>query len=231
MDKKQLEIARDIFVQVGESRFDELRKREKIAVYEALCANEWSRDADRNNVYRYIKLDDLFPGKFEPDDQITIESHDRDVFSAGLSDMWFEFGEDDRPGDWQTHDAVAAIDYILSKIDAPINVVNLTPHEIVIVDDAGGAIARFPASGQTARVNSRAVDLPPVAGVPAVRTEYGDIDGLPKSQPGTIYIVSVIVAQALKQPRPDVYIPDTGPDSVVRDADGKIVGVKRLMQL
>ena len=112
-----------------------------------------------------------------------------------------------------------------------LKVINLTPHDVVIVDDDGNEIKRYPASGQVARVNSKADPIGELDGIQVVRTKYGDVDGLPDKQPNTVYLVSLVVAQALGKSRTDVYVPDTGPGSVVRDDKGQIIGVKRLMQL
>jgi len=112
-----------------------------------------------------------------------------------------------------------------------MKIVNLTPHDVVIVNDNSEEIKRYPASGQVARVNTQAEPIGEVDGIQVVRTKYGDVDGLPDKQPDTVYLVSLVVAQALRGSRTDVYVPDTGPGSVVRDDKGQIIGVKRLMQL
>lgn len=111
------------------------------------------------------------------------------------------------------------------------NVINLTPHDVVIVDADGAEIKRYPTAGPMVRVNTLDVPLESVDGVSVVRTEYTDVTGLPDTQPNTVILVSVLVAQALKGSRADVYTPDTGPKSVVRDDQGRIIGVQRLMQL
>lgn len=123
------------------------------------------------------------------------------------------------------------IHVLIARYSAPTTVINLTPHAVRVIGDSGGIVAEFPASGTVARVNSSAEALPSVNGIPVVRTVYCDIDGLPDPQPNTVYIVSIVVAQALGSPRSDVYVPDTGPASVVRDGNGQIVGVRRLMRL
>jgi len=112
-----------------------------------------------------------------------------------------------------------------------LKVINLTPHDVVIVDDSGKDIKLYLASGQVARVNTQAEPIGEIDGIQVVRTKNGDVDGLPVKQPDTVYLVSLVVAQALRDSRTDVYVPDTGPGSVVRDDKGQIIGVKRLMQL
>src|SRR5690606_41465784 len=110
-------------------------------------------------------------------------------------------------------------------------VINFTPHDVVIVNDSGKEIKRYPASGNVARVNTHAELIGKLDGIQVVRTKYGDVDGLPDKQSDTVYIVSLVVAQASRGTRTGVYVPDTGPGGVVRDDKGQIIGVRRLMQL
>ncbi|MEM2991102.1 MAG: hypothetical protein QXQ02_07975, partial [Halobacteria archaeon] len=64
--------------------------------------------------------------------------------------------------------------------------------------------------------------------IPVVKTTYGEVLDLPEPEPGVFYIVSGVVLSAVGDSRQDLLAPDTGPASVVRDGDGKIVGVRRL---
>jgi hypothetical protein len=110
-----------------------------------------------------------------------------------------------------------------------MGVINLTPHTINIVGADGTVAKVYPPSGQQARVSSRAEVVGAVDGVPIVRTVFGELSGLPEPQEGTLFIVSSVVAQAVAG-RDDVVAPDTGPESVVRDAEGKIIGVRRFQK-
>jgi hypothetical protein len=66
-----------------------------------------------------------------------------------------------------------------------------------------------------------------LAEVPVTRSAFTEITGLPKGQPGVLYLVSALVAQAAaKQGRRDVISPDTSPAGAIRDENGQIVGVK-----
>lgn len=118
--------------------------------------------------------------------------------------------------------------------------VNLTPHEISVDKDA--VRISIPSTGDC-RVAVKAVDdgdtleILNEAGmkfkVPLVRNNYGDIEGLPKQEPDTVYIVSLIVLNALKTKgrlgyRPDVVAPDTG-KSAIREA-GKIIAVTQFVR-
>jgi len=115
-----------------------------------------------------------------------------------------------------------------------IKFVNLTPHQINIVNEKGEIILSIPPSGKVARVTARPVKVGEISGIPINKVEYGDIEGLPEPQKGVIYIVSILVLQALKSKgiqRNDVLAPDTNPYSVVRDEQGRIIGVKAFMVL
>ena len=108
----------------------------------------------------------------------------------------------------------------------------------------------IPPSGTVARVVERPVDgttfraslevdgsLVQVLGP----TDYGPVEGLPPEEfGGPLYLVSALVAAAVRahvpthgylpgyRERRDLLVPDTGPDSAVRDERGQIVAVRRL---
>ncbi len=110
--------------------------------------------------------------------------------------------------------------------------INLTPHPITIV--VGGNKVEIAPSGQVARVSQEYRDLGTLGlkegvDIPLVASTYGDVTGLPPEEPGVFYIVSAIVAQAAwAMGRLDVLAPDTGAGAV-RDEQGRIVGVTRLL--
>ena len=115
-----------------------------------------------------------------------------------------------------------------------VKFVNLTPHEVTIFDPEGkNVIMRIPPSGMVARVSvvSDVIGYfsTPQGNIPIRKTVYGEMQGLLEPSEGTIYIVSTVVLLALKAKgikRDDVVAPDTNPDSVVRDPEGRIIGVK-----
>ena len=75
--------------------------------------------------------------------------------------------------------------------------------------------------------------LPPIGGVPAFdRTAYGAVEGLPAPEADTIYLVSALVGGRPEvADRQDVFVPGTGPrDGVVRDAQGQVYAVTRLVR-
>lgn len=107
-----------------------------------------------------------------------------------------------------------------------MNIINLTPHAFTLCNDAGEIIRVIEPTKPAARVSSTVRVVGEVDGIPVTETKFGAVENLPEPQEGTVYIVSLLVQQAA--PRPDVYRPDTGPQSVVRDGAGQIVGVKAL---
>jgi len=111
-----------------------------------------------------------------------------------------------------------------------MELVNLTPHEIKIVGEDGKIRLVVPPSGQVARVKTEQQVIGSVNDIPIVKTEFGDVEGLPEPREGVYYIVATLVAQAMKGKREDVVAPDTSPQGVVRDSEGKIVGVKRFQR-
>lgn len=118
------------------------------------------------------------------------------------------------------------------KVYGPtMNLVNLTPHainfvwenpqceyETLLTVEPSGIIARV--SAKTVMVD--AIRLPSFS-MPITATEFGEIEGLPAPEEGTVYIVSSLVAQKCKD-RNDVFIPNES----VRDSQGRIIGCKSL---
>jgi len=92
-------------------------------------------------------------------------------------------------------------------------------------DVSAFVIATFPPSGKVARVKVERVKTGEVNGIPVYRTVFGAVENLPKPEKDTVYIVSVLVLQAVPH-RSDLVAPDTTPESVVRNTKGQIVAVK-----
>jgi len=96
----------------------------------------------------------------------------------------------------------------------PKQYINLTPH-IVRLNDG----TEFPPSGTPARVS--AIYLPfDENGIAEVK--FGEVSGLGSPEEGKVYIVSALVAQAVK--RPDVVSPATGHPACVRK-EGQVISV------
>lgn len=136
-------------------------------------------------------------------------------------------------------------------------IINLTPHPIVL--DHDGTETIVPPSGTVARVTATPGSLSSVAGIPvpvAEPTTYGAVEGLPRcdgcprrlgghlrteedclGECGGLsrWIVSAMVGAALRAAGDErvhrCLCPGTGPqDGAVRDAQGRIVAVTRLVR-
>lgn len=101
------------------------------------------------------------------------------------------------------------------------NIVNCTPHPVVIITDAGNIT--IPASGVLVRLAAKTVQADPIDGIATSRTVFGEPEGLPKFEDGTFLIVSQLVKSALPN-RDDLLVPA----EVVRDKDGNIIGCRSL---
>ena len=112
-----------------------------------------------------------------------------------------------------------------------MKLVNLTSHDVNVFNEAGDSLLHsFPSAGE-ARVAVTSEPLEPIQtdtlSVPVMERQFGDVEGLPAPAKDTLYIVSSLVMAQVPL-RDDVLAPDTGPGSVIRDKDGRIVGVRRL---
>ncbi len=106
-------------------------------------------------------------------------------------------------------------------------IINLTPHMIVLNDGT-----EFPPSGTIARVSSSFSKVDEIDGIPIFSITYGDVENLPPEEENTIFIVSSMVLEALKnENRSDVVAPATGHPSVVRDEKGQIKSVPGFVKL
>lgn len=101
----------------------------------------------------------------------------------------------------------------------PVRFVNLTPHEIVLWGrpiPPSGMVARCAVEEHLLRyiIHPETED-----GVPVYAVSFGAVEGLPVPIPGTYYLVSSIVAAAVRG-RTDVVVPH----HLVRDDAGRITG-------
>jgi hypothetical protein len=105
--------------------------------------------------------------------------------------------------------------------------INLTPHAIHFVDENGNTVLTVEPSGKLARVTTKIVQTGQRrfgdVVLPITETEFGEVEGLPDPEEGTIYLVSSLVAQRCKD-RGDVFIPNES----VRDSEGRIIGCRSL---
>lgn len=112
----------------------------------------------------------------------------------------------------------------------PLTLVNLTPHPINV--HLPNQVIEIPPSGKEARVQAvtgTAECLVTTNGiVPIVKRTWGEVEGLPEPQRDTWFIVSSLVLSRV-QARTDCIAPDTGPNSVIRDDEGRIIGVRQFV--
>jgi len=99
-----------------------------------------------------------------------------------------------------------------------MEIINLTPH---IINDVEGNV-NYPPSGTIARVEEGdVIFIETINGSAIYKRKLGKVAGLPEITLNTLYIVSFMVADALKD-RSDLICPGTP----VRDEEGKIIGCK-----
>lgn len=111
-----------------------------------------------------------------------------------------------------------------------MELINLTPHTINIINANNEPVAEIEPSGEVARAHvvRNVVGSVAVAGyeIPVIESTMGDVTGLPEHEEETGYVVSRVVAEAVRE-RDDVFIPD---DSV-RDEQGRIIGCRSLARI
>lgn len=108
-----------------------------------------------------------------------------------------------------------------------MNAINLTPHDVVLVDGTNNPILTIPASGSLARCRETVVTTGSIVingiTIPTTEKNMGEVVGLPDPQDGVVYIVSLPVKKAVPDRR-DVLVPNES----VRDANGNIIGCRSL---
>lgn len=108
--------------------------------------------------------------------------------------------------------------------------INLTPHEIIVRTDAGDI--KIPPSGKIARVEEFTTCASgEIEGIPFRVGMSTTPVGIPDREDGKVYIVSRMVLDAMYFYRDDVFAPDTGPESVIRNEKGQIVAVRRFVAM
>ena len=118
------------------------------------------------------------------------------------------------------------------KEKGEIELVNLTPHTITVYGEDGSKILEVKPSGIVARVETETEVVGEVNGIPIVRTRFKEVGNIPEPGPDRMYIVSTLVLQAVGKDRPDLIAPDTAsPESVIRDGNGRILGVRRFQKV
>ena len=109
-----------------------------------------------------------------------------------------------------------------------VKVINCTPHDVVIISESGnitfersGIIPRLKEVQQKINsVNSNGIEID------IMEKSFLEPEGLPEPKEGTIYIVSALVAGAVKH-RDDLVIPN----DTIRDDQGRIIGCRNLARI
>lgn len=105
-------------------------------------------------------------------------------------------------------------------------IINCTPHAITFFDGNNSVLATVEPSGTIARAAQTRERVSKVNGIVVNQCSYGAVTGLPDPQPETIYLVSVLTAQACRD-RNDVFITD----DAVRNESGQIIGCRAIAHI
>jgi len=101
-------------------------------------------------------------------------------------------------------------------------IINKTPHNVNIIVN-GEIVKTFHPSGDIIRVEQEILPEDDIEGIPITRSIFGKVEDLPEFYPGTFYIVSQMVKNALPM-RKDLLVPV----ETVRNEEGIIIGCRSL---
>ena len=109
-----------------------------------------------------------------------------------------------------------------------IKLVNCTPHDVNLVTTNGSIT--FPRSGIIPRLTEQQKKINSINSngieIDIMQKSFSEVEGLPEPKEGTIFIVSALVAGAVKN-RDDLVIPN----DTIRDEAGRIIGCKNLARI
>lgn len=105
-----------------------------------------------------------------------------------------------------------------------MNIINLTPHDVVYSNKKNFRVIQTSGLARCT-MESKMVDI--IDNIPVNQNSYGEVIGLPEEKEGTYYIVSRIVAEAMKGKRNDLLIVD----KTIRDDKGFIIGFQAFARL
>ena len=109
-----------------------------------------------------------------------------------------------------------------------VKVINCTPHDVNLITKSGNIT--FPRSGIIPRLTEQQVKINSVTvngiEIDIMEKSFNEAEGLPEPQENTYYIVSALVAGAVKG-RDDLLIPN----DIVRDEKGNIIGCRSLAKI
>ena len=104
-------------------------------------------------------------------------------------------------------------------------IINLTPHPLVFMDEEKKVLFEIPSSG-IARASQKETLIGKINGLPIYKMEYGKVENLPAPKEDTVYVVSLLTAQAVPE-RQDVFVVA----HPVRDEQGRIIGAQGLAHI
>jgi len=111
----------------------------------------------------------------------------------------------------------------MNPLNSTTKFVNLTPHKITVVNEAGETVLEVAPSGQVARVAISKViskvEVGKIGVIPIYNIVKGDVVGMPEEVEGEIYIVSGMVREAIYG-KPYV----VSPGELVRNKEGQPIG-------
>ena len=106
-----------------------------------------------------------------------------------------------------------------------MEIVNLTPHVLNVLNADASIRLDVPPCGTVARVATSRVQTGEVNGLPLFETRFGEVTGLPAPVEGVVLVVSGLVAgHPSVRDRADVY----SPGELVRGPDGQPTGCRGL---
>ena len=106
-----------------------------------------------------------------------------------------------------------------------MNIINLTPHPLVFMDEDKKVLFEIPSSG-VARASQKEIKIGEINSLPVYKMTFGKVQNLPEPQPDTVYVVSLLTAQAVPE-RQDVFVVA----HPVRDEKGRIIGAQALAHI
>jgi len=106
-----------------------------------------------------------------------------------------------------------------------MQIINLTPHKVSVMSTEGEMV-HYPPSGVLARLEverKETADISSLGNMFSVCSpKLGKVVDLPAYKAEITYIVSALVAEAMKETRPDLL----SPGELIRDENGVITGAK-----
>ena len=131
---------------------------------------------------------------------------------------------------WKNLDVFAFNEYynlarlISLELQKRVELINLTPHPVIILGDSNKIVRTIEPSGIIARLKTFIRDMGEIEGIKITRTCFDNVIGLPEEESGVYYIVSQMVKNSpTTVNRTDLLVPT----EVVREG-GKVLGCKSL---